>query len=45
MLYHWPVLEGGQKPNPRKTVQMGTKSQNLKERLDVANRNRVVPSE
>ena len=40
-----PVLEGGQKPDPRKTVQMGAKGQDIDQRLEVAERNHVVPSE
>ena len=34
-----PVLEGNQKPDPREIVEMGAKSKNIKERLEVAKRN------
>ena len=34
-----PVLEGNQKPDPREITEMGTKGKDIKERLEVAERN------
>ena len=38
-------VEGGQKPDPRRLGQMRAKDQHLKERLKMAKRNHVAPSE
>ena len=40
-----PVLEGGQKPDHRRTGEVGTEGQNVVGRLEVAKRNHDAPSE
>ena len=39
------VVKGRQEPKPRKTGEMGAECQHLEERLEVAERNHVAPSE
>ena len=40
-----PMLEGNQKPNPRGIKEVGAKSKDIKERLEVAERNYDAPFE